>query len=104
MSRQLGDDCKHSSQCPTHVYLHSAAQQELQEKNAQLLAVTRQLGQDAERDKAQLRSDLEAESAERATRLASQIAQQREERLRQEVSRGVSHATYNACPAPSPAG
>jgi hypothetical protein len=34
---------------------------------------------------AQLRSDLEAESAERAKRLAAQIAQQREERLRQEV-------------------
>ena len=29
--------------------------QELQAKNAQLLAVTRQLGQDAERDKAQVR-------------------------------------------------
>ena len=59
--------------------------QELQEKNAQLLAVTRQLGADAERDRAALRADLEAEAAGRAERLSAQIAQQREERLRQEV-------------------
>ena len=46
---------------------------------------------------AQLRSDLEAESAERAKRLAAQIAQQREERLRQEVCKitvvTLSHST-----------
>jgi hypothetical protein len=37
----------------------------------------------------QLRADLEAESAERAKRLAAQIAQQREERLRQEVRKAA---------------
>jgi hypothetical protein len=35
--------------------LYPSCTQELQAKNAQLLAVTRQLGQDAERDKAQVR-------------------------------------------------
>ncbi len=60
-------------------------QQELQEKNAQLLAVMRRLGEDAEADRAALRKELEAESAARAQRLATQITQQREERLRQEV-------------------
>ncbi len=61
------------------------SRQELQEKNAQLLAVTRKLGNDAERDREALRRDLEEEFAQRAQRLAAQIAQQREERLRQEV-------------------
>jgi hypothetical protein len=36
--------------------LCARCKQELQAKNAQLLAVTRQLGQDAERDKAQVRA------------------------------------------------
>lgn len=43
---------------------------------------------------AQLRSDLEAESAERAKRLAAQIAQQREERLRQEVHKPSVFTLY----------
>ena len=61
------------------------APQELVQKNTQLVAVARQLGGDAERDKAALRAELEADSAKQAQRFAQQIGQQRSEREQQGV-------------------
>ena len=69
-----------------HLTIVVGTSQELQAKNAQLLAVTRQLGSDAEREKAALRAELEGEAASRMERLAHQIAQQRSEREQQEVA------------------
>ena len=73
--------------------------QELVQKNAQLVAVTRQLGADAERDKAALRAELEGEAAHRTHRLAHQLAQQRSEREAQEVRSSTESHAWLTCQA-----
>lgn len=78
------------------------APQELVQKNAQLVAVARQLGGDAERDKAALRAELEADSAKQAQRLAQQIDQQRSDREQQEVRPAHPRFPASLLPASRP--